>query len=106
MNTICIEKIELTTKCNYLYQLAEKVESDKLVYSMSYDLMNEGKIILVELIGDGSSKLIRINLNTNNGIIMGEFTTNTALSNIYFLVERIRFYSEFDISFYITLFKK
>lgn len=106
MHTISSEKIELTAKDDYLYQLTDKVESDKLVYSISYDLMNEGKIIFAELMGDGSSKLVHINLNTNKGVKTGEFTTNTTFSNIYFLVERIRFFSEFDIEFYITLLKK
>ena len=106
MNTICTEKIELKAKLDYLYQLTEKVESDKLLYSISYDLMNEGKVIFVELIGDGSSKLIHVNLNTTKGIKTGEFTTNTAFSNIYFMAERIRFFSEFNIEFHITLLKK
>ena len=91
MNTISSEKIKLTSKDDYLYQLTEKVESDKLVYSISYDLMNEGKIIFAELMGDGSSKLVHINLNTNKGLKTGEFTTNMAFSNIYFLAIIITF---------------
>ena len=106
MNTICTEKIELKAKLDYLYQLTEKVESDKLLYSINYDLMNEGKVIFAELIGDGSSKLIHVNLNTTKGVKTGEFITNTAFSNIYFMAERIRFFSEFNIEFHITLLKK
>lgn len=105
MKTICTEKIELTAKYDYLYQLAEKVESDRLVYSISYDVMNEAKVIFAELMGDGSSKLVHINLNTNKGVKTGEFITHTAFSNIYFQVERIRFFSEFDIEFHLTLLK-
>ena len=105
MNTICTEKIELKAKLDYLYQLTEKVESDKLLYSISYDIMNEGKVIFAELIGDGSSKLIHVNLNTTKGIKTGEFNIHTTFSNIYFQVERIRFFSEFNIEFYLTLLK-
>ncbi len=105
MNFLNPEKIQLKAKLDWYYQLPEKVESDKLLYSINYDLTDENKIIFVELMGDGSSKLIRINLNTKKGVKTGEFNTHATFSNIYFQVERIRFFSECDIEFYLTLLK-
>lgn len=105
MNPLNSEKIHLKAKQDWYYHLPLKVESDKLVYSIDYNSIDEGKIIFAELMGDSSSKLVHINLNTNKGVKTGEFNTHTTFSNIYFQVECIRFYSEKDIEFHLTLFK-
>ena len=69
MNSIYTETIQLQAKRDWFYQFAEKVESDRLFYSINYNLEDESKMIYAELIGDGSSKLIHINLNnTQNNI--------------------------------------
>ena len=63
------------------------------------------KLYFAELTGNGASKLVNINFNTNKGVKTGEFISSTTFANIYFEVERIRLYSESDIEFSLTLFK-
>ena len=106
MDSIYEEAIQLKAKYDWHYNFTEKVESDTLFYSIKYDLADECKIIFVELTGNGSSKLIHVNLNTNKGVKTGEFINHTTFANIYFQVERMRLYSEADIEFNLTLFKK
>jgi hypothetical protein len=105
MNILNSEKIQLKSKQDWHYQLADKVGSDTICYQITYNLTDENNIIFVELIGDGLSKLVRINLNTTKGVKTGEFKSQATFSNIYFQVERIRFFSESDLEFHLTLFK-
>ena len=105
MSIINSEKVQLKAKQDWCYQLPDKVGSDNLRYEVTYHLIDENNIIFVELIGDGLSKLVRINLNTTKGVKTGEFISQATFSNIYFQVERIRFYSESDMEFHLTLFK-
>ena len=97
-------KLKANNRC--LYLLSENVESDKLLYSINYQLSDEGKIFYAELKGANVSKLIRICLDTQNGTKNGEFKTDTLHSNIFFSVENIRFFSDNDLEFHLTLFKK
>ena len=87
-NTICIRAINCSLK------------------KVNYYLADECKIIFVELTSNGSSKLVHINLNTSKGVKTGKFINHTTFANIYFQVERMRLYSEFDMEFNLTLFKK
>lgn len=105
MNPLYTDNIQLKANQSWIYSLAEKVESDKLLYTLNYQPADEGKIIFVELTGNNSSKLVRIELNTDKGLKTGEFKTHTAFSNIYFIVEHIRFFSEQEIEFHLTLFR-
>ena len=105
MKPIYTDTVQLQAKHDWFYQLTEKIESDKLLYSINYNTADEAKIIFAELTGNGASKLVNINFNTNKGVKTGEFISSTTFANIYFEVERIRLYSESDIEFSLTLFK-
>ena len=105
MKPIYTDTVQLQAKHDWFYQLTEKIESDKLLYSINYSATDEAKIIFAELTGNGASKLVNINFNTNKGVKTGEFISSTTFANIYFEVERIRLYSESDIEFSLTLFK-
>ena len=106
MKPIYTDTVQLQAKHDWFYQLTEKIESDKLFYSINYNTTDETKIIFAELTGNGASKLVNINFNTNKGIKTGEFISSTTFTNIYFEVERIRFFSEVDIEFILTVFQK
>lgn len=106
MQSIYTELIQLKAKYDWFYNFTEKTDNDKLFYSIKYNSEDECKVIFAELTGGGSAKLIHINLNTNKGLKTGEFTNHTTFANIYFQVERMRLFSESDIEFNLTLFKK
>ena len=83
------EMIQLKNRIDWFYNCAEKVDSDKLKYEIIYNLTDEKKVVFAELIGEGVSKLIRIDFNTNNGVKSGEFNTSKPFANIYFKVDKI-----------------
>jgi hypothetical protein len=99
------EIIQLKNKTDRFYSFAEKVDSDKLLYEITYNLADENKIVFAELIGEGTSKLTRINFNTNKGIKTGEFNTSKPFANIYFKVDKIRFYTDCDIEFKLSVYE-
>lgn len=99
------EIIQLRNKKDWFYNFTEKVDSDKLLYEIIYNLLDENKIVFAELIGEGTSKLIRIDFNTNKGVKTGEFNTLKPFANIYFKVDRIRFYTDSDVEFKLSVYE-
>lgn len=99
------EKIKLQPRQDWFLPFIEQVDSDKLFYEINYNLTDENKTIFAELVGVGTSKLIRIDLNTTKGVKNGEFNTNKPFANIYFKVEKIRFYCDSDLEFELSVFE-
>ena len=99
------ERINLKTRIDWFYNFAEKVDSDKLLYEITYNLVDENKIVFAELIGEGTSKLIRIDFNTNKGVKTGEFNTSKPFANIYFKVDKIKFYTDCDLDFKLNIYQ-
>jgi hypothetical protein len=99
------EKVTLKAKAYWIYKLETTVCSDRLFYEINYNSsLDKGKIIFSELIGESSAKLVRIDLNTNKNIKTGEFNTEKPFANIYFEVQRIRFYSDTDLDFELSVY--
>ena len=99
------EKVTLKAKTDWIYKLETTIGSDRLFYEINYNRSTDkGKIIFAELIGDSSTKLIRIDLNTNKNVKTGEFNTEKPFANIFFEVQRIRFYSDADIDFELSVY--
>jgi hypothetical protein len=99
------EKVTLKAKTDWTYTLETTVGSDRLFYEINYNSsLDKGKIIFAELIGDSSTKLVRIDLNTNVNVKRGEFSNDKPFSNIYFEAYRIRFYSDIEIDFELSVY--
>jgi hypothetical protein len=99
------EKVSLEAKTDWIYKIETIVGSDRLFYEINYNgSLDKGKIIFSELIGESSTKLVRIDLNTNKNIKTGEFNTDKPFANIYFEVQRIRFYSDTDLDFELSVY--
>ncbi len=99
------EKVTLKAKADWIYKLETTVGSDRLFYEINYNSsLDKGKIIFAELIGESSTKLIRIAFNTTKNVKTGEFTTEKPFANIYFDVYRIRFYSNDDVDFDLSVY--
>ncbi len=99
------ESISLIARQDWVYILTDKIECDKLFYAVHFNEMNKNKTVFTELLGEGLSKLIRIDFNTNKGFKTGEFNTQTTFTNIFFNVEKIRIYSEIDIEFVLSVYE-
>ena len=99
------EKVTLKAKADWIYNLETTVGSDRLFYEINYNSsLEKGKVIFAELIGESSTKLIRIDHNTNKNVKRGEFNTEKPFANIYFEVQRIRFYSDADVDFVLSVY--
>ena len=99
------EKVTLEAKTDWIYKLETTVGSDRLFYEINYNSsLDRGKVIFAELIGESSTKLIRIDLNTNKNVKIGQFNTEKPFANIYFEVYRIRFYSDTDVDFELSVY--
>jgi hypothetical protein len=99
-------EINLKPREDWFYTFQETAESDKLFYDITYNLANENTIVFAELIGEGTAKLVRINFNTTKGKKTGEFSTDKPFSNIYFKVDKIRFYSDLEIEFKLSIYTR
>jgi hypothetical protein len=99
------EKVTLKVKTAWIYNLETTVGSDRLFYEINYNSsVDKGKIIFAELIGESSTKLIRIDLNININVKRGEFNTEKPFANIYFEVDRMRFYSDIEMEFELSIY--
>ena len=105
MQTIYSQNVQLVAKQDWLCDFIEKTESDRLMYVIKYKQTDEGKIVFAKLTGNGASKMVHLNLNTNKGIKTGEFINNATFANIHIEVDCIRLYSEVEIEFDFTVFK-
>lgn len=99
------EIIQLKNRTDWFYNFSEKVDSDKLLYEITYNLSDENKIVFAELLGEGTSKLIRIDFNTNKGVKTGEFNTSKPFANIYFKADKIKFYTDCDLEFKLSIYE-
>jgi hypothetical protein len=99
-------QINLEPRKDWFYTLIEYADSEELFYDISYSPANENDIVFVELIGQGSLKMTRINFNTTKGRKVGDFKTEKPFSNIYFKVEKIKLYSKTYTSFKLSIFSK
>ncbi len=106
MQIIISEAIQLKPKNDYKITLPQKVDSDLLFYSISYEELSENKIVTIELIGEGATKIIHISLSKQKQLTTGELNTPNKLSNIFLQVDTIRFYSSEQIDFTFNLYKK
>lgn len=98
--------IKLEPRQDWLHTLDEQGDSDSLFYEITYSLTNENAIVFAELIGQGSSKMVRINFNTTKGRKIGDFKTDKPFFNVYFPVEKIRFYSSQEIAFNLSIYSR
>ena len=57
------------------------------------------------MFGNGTSKVIQIDLNTTKGFKTGGFNSQSILANINFIVEEIRFYTESELDFELSIYK-
>jgi hypothetical protein len=106
MITLHSESIRLKPKSECRINLSEKTDSDVLLYSIIYNEVNEDKLIFAELNGEGSSKLISISLDKNKKSTSGEFARPNAHTDIFLRVDSIRLYSDTEIDFRLTIYKK
>jgi hypothetical protein len=97
-------QINLEPRQDWFYTLEEKANSDELLYEITYSLANENEIVFVELIGQGSTKMLRINFNTTKGRKIGDFRATSRFSDVYFQVEKIRLYCNIKITFELSVY--
>ncbi len=96
--------LKLTPNQIKVYTVRKGIDSYDLYYSYSTQQKLTGGFFIAELIGDGVSKGIYIKLNEFEEKIIYSFMEDSITRIANFRVNKINFYSELKVDFYITLY--